>query len=87
MFATEDMTLVAVLKTCGIEYTSIEPSNSGVCWLFEGKAVEGQISTTLMQYNRDECLVEPREFTRKLSLVRKDMYSFLGHSPAPVRRH
>lgn len=86
MFATEDMTLVALLKVQGIECTRMERSNGGVRWIFAGEAAQGQIADTLSTYNDDESRVEPREFTRKLSLVRKDMYAFLGHEHSPVRR-
>lgn len=86
MFVTEDMTLVAVLKTQGVESTRMEKSNGGVKWVFESEAVQTQIAETLVRYNDDGCLVEPKEYTRKLSLVRKDMYLFLGHEHSPVRR-
>lgn len=86
MFVTEDMTLVAVLKTQGVECTRIERSNGGARWVFEGAAVQAQIADTLAEYNDDSSYVEPKEFTRKLSLVRKDMYAFLGHEHSPVRR-
>lgn len=86
MFVTEDMTLVAVLKTQGVEPTSMERSNGGAKWIFGSAAVQGQIAETLAEYNDDCFYVEAKEFTRKLSLVRKDMYNFLGHEHSPVRR-
>ncbi len=80
------MTLVTVLKLRGIECTRMERSNGGVKWIFEGEAVQAQIAETLKEYNDENSRIEPKEYTRKLSLVRKDMYAFLGHEHSPVRR-
>ena len=82
MFVTEDMTLVAILKTKGIECSEMINQHGGCRWMFRPNDV---IDQTLDEYNADECLVEPREFVKKLSLVRQDMYSFLGHAPKRVR--
>jgi Domain of unknown function (DUF5659) len=81
-FATEDMTLVAVLKTKGIECTEMQRHNGGCRWVFPSNKV---IEETVSQYVQDDCAVEPREYTKKLSLVRRDMYNFLGHAPERLR--
>lgn len=81
LFITEDMTLVAVLKTKGIECLRKEKNNGGCRWLFNPTATLDEIFD---EYNAEECFVEPKEFNRKLALVRRDMYSFLGHAPARV---
>lgn len=82
-FTTEDMTLVTVLKTKGIEPTALQRAEGGGCqWVF---SMNGTIERTLDEYNADECWVEPREFTRKLGQVRKNMYRFLDVPPRPVR--
>lgn len=86
MFVTEDMTLVAVLKVQGVESSYMKRANGGVQWVFDGAACEEQIARTLVDYNGNVCTVEPRDFTKKLSLIRKDMYVFLGHEHTPVRR-
>lgn len=86
MFVTEDMTLVAVLKVQGVESSEMKRSNGGVRWIFNGEAVEAHIAQTLIAYNDNDCKVEPRDFTKKLSLVRREMYAFLGHEHTPVRR-
>lgn len=80
------MTLVAVLKMSGIEYTTIEESNGGACWLYEGDEIQALIISIVSTYNQNSAKVEAREFTKKLAMVRKDMYSFLDGDDGKDRR-
>lgn len=85
-FVTEDMTFVTVLKQKGIEPTRLERSNGGVRWVYELLAVSTTIAETLDEYNAEECCVEPKDFTKKMGIVRRAMYDFLGHKHSPVKR-
>lgn len=81
-FITEDMTLVAVLKTRGIEYSKMENNYGGCRWLFPNSRV---VQDIVEEYNNEEAYCEPREFAKKLGLVRSEMYRFLGVQPRKVR--
>lgn len=48
--------------------------------------VEGDlIADILARYEYGEITVEPKEFVKKLSVVRSKMYDFLGHTSQRVR--
>lgn len=79
---TEDMALVAYLKLSGCEYDEMRRSNGGCCWVFLATA---RIHELFDEYGRGEAYVEPREFVRKLGLVRREMYRFLDIKPRSVR--
>lgn len=81
-FATEDMTLVTLLKVKGVEPREMVRSGKGCQWVFDhSRAVEDLVD----EYQADEAYVEPREFARKMGLVRSEMYRFLGVAPRRVR--
>lgn len=84
MFATEDMTLATVLKLKGFEPTSMAKVGGGARWCYEG--APQALFDAVEEYNNEEAYFEAREFTRKLGLVRQEMYKFLGHSPTRVRQ-
>jgi hypothetical protein len=81
-FVTEDMTLVTVLKMRGIEPAALSKSNGGCRWSYSPTRTLEEI---VDEYNSEECYVEPKEFSRKLGLVRTEMYRYLGVSPRRVR--
>lgn len=83
-FKTEDITLVAYLKVKGFECQSKERKNGGCCWIFTDRL--DSMEDILDEYEAYEAAVEPRDFNRKLALVRRDMYEFLGHTRDRVRR-
>lgn len=76
------MALVTVFKVRGIEPDHLERSDNGCKWVF----VRDESAQDLLdEYNADEAYVEPREFARKMGLVRSEMYRFLGREPRRVR--
>jgi len=82
-YITEDMTLVAVLKLRGMEPDRMEKSNGGCKWIY---ACTPSLEDVVDEYQAEEAYIEPREFSRKLGLVRTEMYRFLGVQPRRVRR-
>lgn len=84
MFYTEDMTLATLLKMKGIEPDRMIRSGKGCQWAY---ARCDALDNILDEYNADEAYVEPREFVRKLGLVRTEMYRFLGVQPRRVQRN
>lgn len=82
-FETEDMTLVTVLKLRGIEPTEMTQSSGGCRWHYTHTRTVDEI---LDEYNAGECYTEPREFARKMGLVRQEMYRFLGVPRRSIRR-
>lgn len=86
-FVTEDMTFVTVLRIRGINHSEMEKYAEGCRWRFTcASSVIERIMDLLREYN-DDCIdVEPREFTKKLGAVRREMYQFLGVAQSRVRR-
>lgn len=83
-FRTEDITLVAVFKVKGIECREKERQDGGCVWLFDQSH---KLLEIVDEYEAYECCIEPRDFNRKLGLVRRNMYEFLQHRPTRVRRN
>lgn len=83
MFATEDMTLVTVLKLKGFEPTEMKKVNDGCRWCYENPP--DSLMETVEEYQNEEAYFEARELVRKLGLVRREMYQFLGHTPNRLR--
>lgn len=81
-FVTEDMTLVTVLKLRGIEPCTHRRSSGGCQWVFDSTDA---VDDVVQEYASGEAYVEPMEFSRKLGLVRTEMYRFLGVKPRRVR--
>lgn len=84
-FVTEDLTFVTVLLIEGIHHKRMENRDGGCRWIYVGNSIVAQIMDHLSEYNDDACYVEPRQFVRKLGMMRQQMYGFLGHRPPPVR--
>jgi hypothetical protein len=80
--STEDMTLVTVLKIRGIEPEKLERHNGGCKWVFR---CTDAVQDAIDEYGQEEAYVEPREFARKMGLVRSEMYQFLGIQPRRLR--
>jgi hypothetical protein len=81
-FKTQDMTLVTVLRLRGFEYTGLEKVDGGCQWVFIMS--DTSMQSVVDEYRNEEAWVEPREFVRKLGLVRSAMYEFLGHKPKRI---
>lgn len=80
---TEDMALVAFLKLEGVEYARQRRlGTGGCCWVY---CISDRTQRLFDDYHAGEAAVDPREFARKLGLVRTDMYRFLGIKPKRVR--
>jgi hypothetical protein len=85
-FETEDMTFVTVLLMKGISHQTMDKVNDGCRWVFAGDSeLIKRIMECLDEYNAGEAWVEPREFTRRIGQIRKEMYRFMGVNPQRVR--
>ncbi len=54
--------------------------------MYDSPAAEDQVAEVLDEYNGDECYLEVKDFVKKLGMVRRTMYDFLGHKHSPVKR-
>jgi hypothetical protein len=82
-FRTQDMAMVTYLLIRGYQHHHLERIEGGCHWVYEER--DPSMQRSVEEYRQDEAWVEPREFTRKLALVRREMYTFLGQTPKRIQ--
>jgi hypothetical protein len=75
MHYTDNMTLVAYLLTCRIRHSQTELRGNQVIWVFR---LEPDFAAALGKFDRRHAQVEPVEFHRALTKVRREMNGLLG---------
>jgi hypothetical protein len=75
--------LVTVLKLRGFEPTEMKKVGGGCRWCYDNPPQT--LLDIVEEYSNDEAYFEAKELARKLGLVRRDMYQFLGHNPRRIR--
>ena len=74
-YRTDDLALVTFLRCRGYNHAEMVKDGRTCHWVFP---VNGSLLELVDEYFADEAYVEPRDFMRKVALVRKEMYAFLG---------
>ena len=82
-FTTQDMTLVTVLKIHGIEPESMGEVGGGCQWVYRAT---NTLDDIVSEYVNEQEFVEPRDFAKKMAMVRGEMYRFLGVQKREVRK-
>ncbi len=69
------MALAAYLRTRGHAHKRLEKQGRSCRWVY---LESSSLREELDDYYADEAYVEPREFMRKVGLVREELYAFMG---------
>ena len=81
-YTTEDMALVAYLRCREFSYARMLRAGKGCSWVFKRS---DSLDRAVMDYTVDSARVRPKEFAVVLSVVRREMYTFLNIDPRLAR--
>lgn len=77
-FRTTDMTLAAVLASCGYNYRCERLNSKSGAWVFDEPANGEDFDDTVANYRDGAVRVEPKAFAAEIAIVRRHMYDILG---------